>query len=356
MTHRNIKIRPAMTAIAAVIALSSTPLFAQVADEPITSEPIVDTAPAPAAADPLAAEPVAETAPAADPLAAAPAAKPAARKATTARPTVARSRPAPARVASSAPAVAAAPVAVTIAPVAAAPVEPLPTQLEVPPVEAPIEQPPATDAIAMDETMLAAGAGGLAILALAGAGLAVRRRRRRRAEEAEIAQWQHEIENSDAALAPAESAEPQRAPIEPKPGYMPEQGEPAFVRAFADAPVVASAATPVVAPAPSAEIDGPTTDLPEGFDLSRFSPNVQAAYKGPTEDNPSLSLKYRLRRASGMDQLEEREADPSSPVEAPAAKPTVPQHDKVDFMLAKAGKKPGARPASITSGRPTFSH
>ena len=46
-----------------------------------------------------------------------------------------------------------------------------------------------------------------------------------------------------------------------------------------------------------------------GFDLSHFGPTLQAAYKGPTEDNPSLSLKYRLRKAAGMDQMAKREAE-----------------------------------------------
>ena len=51
-------------------------------------------------------------------------------------------------------------------------------------------------------------------------------------------------------------------------------------------------------------MDGPVTELPEGFDLSKFGHHVQQAYKGPTEDNPSLSLKHRLRKAGGMDQME----------------------------------------------------
>jgi hypothetical protein len=55
--------------------------------------------------------------------------------------------------------------------------------------------------------------------------------------------------------------------------------------------------------------DAPTTTLPEGFDLSRFGRHVQAAYRGPTEDNPSLSLKHRLRRASAMDQRERMDAE-----------------------------------------------
>jgi hypothetical protein len=51
------------------------------------------------------------------------------------------------------------------------------------------------------------------------------------------------------------------------------------------------------------EEEQPST-LPNGFDLSRFGRHVQAAYRGPTPDNPSLSLRHRLRRAAAMDQKE----------------------------------------------------
>jgi len=47
--------------------------------------------------------------------------------------------------------------------------------------------------------------------------------------------------------------------------------------------------------------------LPPGFDVSRFGRHVQAAYRGPTADNPSLSLKRRLKRASFFD-MKERQA------------------------------------------------
>src|SRR5688500_17786800 len=83
------------------------------------------------------------------------------------------------------------------------------------------------------------------------------------------------------------------------------------------APLVAAAAA-----APSAEVEGPTTDLPEGFDLSRFGPHVQAAYKGPTADNPSLSLKYRLRRAAALDQMARKAGTaPAAARPAPASAP-----------------------------------
>jgi len=359
MTYHSAKIRPAMTAIAAVIALSSTPLFAQNVEPLDTPSVPVDVTPAPVAADPLAAEPVAETPAAADPLAPKATAKTTARKATTAKAapktTAARARPSPARVASAAPAVAAAPPAVTMAPVAdPTAAQPAPTEPIVPvgaavaanePV-APVEQPSAIDNFLADDEALpiAGGAAGLGILALAGLGLVSRRRRRRR--EAEEAEWQEQIENTPAALGEDMAPEPAMA-VEPRPGYMPEQTEPAFVKAFAPAATVAAASEP------AAEIDGPVTELPEGFDLSRFGPHMQAAYKGPTEDNPSLSLKYRLRRAAALDQMARKQgAEPvaARPAEAPAAKPAALQGSG-DFMLARGGKMPNARPAYSASLR-----
>ena len=126
----------------------------------------------------------------------------------------------------------------------------------------------------MNEALPIAGAAGLGLLALAGAGMAVRRRKRRREEE--------EFEERQMALteAEAESALPP---------------EPAFVRP----------ATPLHDAVPG---KAPVTSLPAGFDISKFGRHVQAAYRGPTADNPSLSLKNRLRRASFFDQQERRAA------------------------------------------------
>jgi hypothetical protein len=212
-------------------------------------------------------------------------------------------------------------------------VQALPMQPEVAatPVVAPADQPPASADLMSNDMLPIAGAAGLGILALAGAGLAVRRRRRR-AQEAEDAAWQEEVESAaDPVAEPAMVVEPQHEPA---------MREPAFVAAPAPSPVPVADLTPV---------EGPTTDLPEGFDLSRFSPNVQAAYRGPTEDNPSLSLKHRLRKASAMDQMErhaeaEAETVPAPKADAPAAKPAVADPAKEDFMFSRA-KKPSTRPA-----------
>ena len=110
------------------------------------------------------------------------------------------------------------------------------------------------------------------------------------------------------------------------------------------------------APASEAKFIGPMTDLPEGFDISRFGPNVQDAYRGQTEDNPSASLKHRLSRASGMDQQERKldaevEAVTGEPVldetdlaGAPVAKPAIANQANEGFILARTAKKPVVRP------------
>ena len=205
MTHRNATIRPAMTAIAAVLAFS-TPSFAQTAEPPVTETP----APAPEATAPIvpdapAPEPAATEA-TADPLAPAATRRQARRPQGDGHP----DNPGPlapgagsrrqCRARSAAPAAApspAEPAPATAVPVAEAPIaEPLPVEPEAAPV-APAET---ADASSID-AMLPVAAGGLAVLALAGAGLAMRRRRRR-AEEAEEAALR------DAQLAVIDDPEP----------------------------------------------------------------------------------------------------------------------------------------------------
>ncbi len=353
MTHRNAKIHPAMTALAAVFALSATPLLAQSTDAPVvTTTPVVDVTPAPVAVDPIA--PAAEAPVAADPLGAETAPTPV-RKATAVKKTAAKSRPAPARVSQPARSVAAAPAAAIAAPIAEAPVVqqlPPPTEIAADPIPAP------ADGTSID-LLRTAGLGLLALLVLAGGWLVFRSRRRRRAEEAEDAEWQQQAEAEPEAAAepammvepePAMAAEPELVPAEPAPA------EPALAAA-----ALAEAAAPEPAPATesTAKFIGPVADLPEGFDLSRFGPNVQDAYRGPTEDNPSASLKHRLSRASGMDQQERKldaeveavtgepvldESDTTPPAEAPAAKPSVIHHVDGDFILGRDGKKKNLTP------------
>jgi hypothetical protein len=294
-----------MAAIAAVIALS-TPSFAQSPGEPVavTSAPAIDVTPAQVVADPLAPAPVVDTPAAADPPAAEAAAKPAVRKAATAKSTVARPPPVAARAASAAPMIAGAPATISDPDAAARMEPPLSIQPDATPVPTPIADPLATADTGMTGSIVPiAGIGSLGILALVGTGL-VLRRRRRRADDVEDAA-RRELAGTAADADGMTVVEPEPEPATP-------------------AETAAVAAAVEAAHEPSPEIDGPVTELPEDFDLSRFGLHTQAAYNGPTEDNPSLSLKHRLSRASGMDQLAEREAEAEVAAdadEAPADKP-----------------------------------
>jgi len=329
-----------MAAIAAVIAVS-TPSFAQSAGEPIavTSAPAIEVAPAPA---PVTVVPLAP-APVASPLVAEAAAKPAARKATPATSTAASPRPVAASAASAAPKLSATGGRITD-PDAAAPTEPLAIQTEVAPVQVPIAEPPATADTNMDGSLLPiAGIGAVGILALVGTGLVVRRRRRRD-EDAESAA-RRELAGTDSDADPAMIVEPEPE-LQPEPVMIDElQPEPATPATPEETAAVAAAV--IAAHEPSPEIDGPVTELPENFDTSQFGLHAQAAYNGPTEDNPSLSLKTRLSRANGMDQLAEREAEAevaADSVEELAAKPVEPRTAVGGLMLGRAGKKPGHKP------------
>jgi hypothetical protein len=183
------------------------------------------------------------------------------------------------------------------------------------------------------------------LLVLGGGALAIRSRRRRRADEAEDAEWQQQAEaEPEAEAEPVMVVEPQ-----PEPAMV---AEPELV--LAEPALVAASA-----PASEAKFIGPVTELPEGFDISRFGPNVQDAYRGPTEDNPSASLKHRLSRASGMDQQERKldaeveavtgepvldESVATPPAEAPIAKPAIADQADGGFILARTAKKPVVRP------------
>lgn len=254
--------RSGLAAIAVATALLSTPALAQDA-APVTSDP------APIVADqPLPAEP-ATTEAVADPLAPATTTTTTTRTTRTARPTRVTAAPA-ARAPASA--------ARTPAPAAAAPAAPAtPVEDVLPPVDpamvAPLPEPVATAPVApssnsaIDNDLLPiAGAAGLGILALAGAGFAMRRRRRHDEEVVVEDNW-HE----------------------------PAMSRPAPVASVT--PVVATAplaAAPVAASAFSWDTKQRENDSPAN--------RIEAAKRGPTPDNPSLSLKKRLKRAAFFDQ------------------------------------------------------
>ena len=313
-----------MTAIAAVLAMSSTAAFAQSVDTPAA---VVDTAPAPTP-DPLAPD-VSATPPEAEPLVSETTAVPAPK----AKPAVRASKPATRTTTSRTTTVtrtrAAAPVAATAAPVAQVPATPVVIRPEMAapapaPVAAPAdpaltEAPVAIDHMTMDEALPYAGAAGLGLLGLLGAGMVTRSRRRRREDALE------EAKREQITAAPEDdfAAEPMPlAEIEPAP---------TFVR---PEPVVAA---PAAATA---------SHLPEGFDTSRFGRHVQAAYAGPSPENPSASLKRRLTVGHFLDQKEAAEAQ-AEPARAskPATKQTWAARADSDFMFRRQGTQPSLKPA-----------
>jgi hypothetical protein len=285
MNKNNHTHRSAMTAIAAVLAFSSSNLFAQDASgaQPVAEMPVPVVEPlAPEPETPVISETTAE--PASDPLApAATASKktkaapttPAARVTPRSTPSVAR--PARTPSAAAAPIVATAPVAPVEAavPVAAPLAAPVPVAQEIAPVApAPVES--STMAIS-DDVLPIAGAAGLGLLALLGAGAVVRRRKRNTADEYVADEW-----SEPAFVAPAPVART-ATPTE-------QATKPAF--GWPGAPVAAAAAA------------GPQGALPVGVDEASLGHHVAAAYRGPSADNPSLSLKKRIKRAAFFDQRE----------------------------------------------------
>jgi hypothetical protein len=161
-------------------------------------------------------------------------------------------------------------------------------------IEAPPEVPPAAEETQqnaqLEDALPVAGGAGALILALAGAGMAVRRRKRREDEEMTLDRQAY-AESTDAALQPIEAE-----------AAAPEWSEPVI--------------QPNPAPVVPAKMQ--TTDVPEEFDTSNFGRHVQAAYRGPTPENPSLSLRKRLKIAGELDRRE-RKLGTSMP--EPSAKP-----------------------------------
>lgn len=216
--------------------------------------------------------------------------------------------------------IAAAPPMEEPAPITAEPVEavqaPLASSPVVPPapIAQPVTVPPTANsqtANDLTEEALPIAGGVLGALALIGGAFAFSSRRRR------ARQTRHEQMNFEEPLTLTDPVQQQ--------------------------PVMAHA--PVRAPATSV----PATELPAGFAMSRFGPHVQAAYKGPTPENPSLSLRRRLKRARFYDQRarigaqEWKRADAMASPAAPAAKPA----RQPEYVTARrfSGGSPAFRPA-----------
>ncbi|ABQ67612.1 hypothetical protein Swit_1247 [Rhizorhabdus wittichii RW1] len=308
MSYAPNPVRPGLTAIAAVLAFSSTPSFAQdAAPAVVTPPPVVEPAPAtiaptvapmtqssaaPSTGD-LVTVPTRPGGIAAglDAAPATPAAVPEPAVETVSRPVArtaparrANPAPAPRETAPAAPVAAqrAAPVAPPTAPAvdtAPPPVAPIAEVPAVAPEPAPAPAPRAAPADADNDVLPIAGAAGVAILLIGGSVYAMRRRRRDEGEE--------ELLLADrVAETPAE---------------------------------------PVPVPAAATATDAPVTAIPAGFDISRFGRHTQAAYRGPTPGNPSLSLKRRLRVASFLDGRERMAAQGGQPAATPAAAAPTPQ-------------------------------
>lgn len=256
------EIRSAGTAIAAVLALTSTPLLAQDATLPSEPEPAAVSAPA----EPAASEP----APVAAPTETVTSTTTTTSSSSIASPEASKPVRSVNRSAASVPARAAAkPAAVASAPAASpASAEPAaggealaaPVAVAEPAPEPAAPAPTAGSSLGDDASELAFG-GALAALGIAGLALAATRRRRRR-------------EASHAEAEPAVIEPIERAVYEPTPDR-PERSAFAW-GAVPAAPAVAS---------------------------SRLTPTAQAKL-GPTPDNPSLSLKRRLKRAAFFEQRE----------------------------------------------------
>jgi hypothetical protein len=167
-----------------------------------------------------------------------------------------------------------------------------------PPPLAQIAGPPPTAANANQQpqsnsTAEILGAAVFALIVLGAIAFALARRRRTRETVYEEEAYEPETTYAEAEPVRAHTpiAEEQPAIVAPETS--------AF--AWGNRPQAGTLETP--AAAREAEEEQPST-LPNGFDLSRFGRHVQAAYRGPTPDNPSLSLRARLRRAAAMDQKE----------------------------------------------------
>jgi hypothetical protein len=185
-----------------------------------------------------------------------------------------------------------APAATASAP--AATTAPAPTAPIAEPVAQPAPVPPVQSAKPVNNDLpLELGAGALALLALGGAAVAVSRRRRS-VEEEEV--WADE---------PSEPV----AETEPEPMTLSQP--------------VAAEAPAMVAPPMSAFAWGnePRKDL-SADDRRPGESWVERAYRGPSANNPSVSLKNRLRRAAFFDKRErEVAAGTAEPVEADAGLP-----------------------------------
>ena len=308
-------LRLGMTALAAALALTSTPLFAQAVDPAPaeTSPPVIAAPPAAVSAPAEATAPAAalnipkisvdmsdapttsasepaETVASPVPKARAERTEQSAATETPVAPVKKTPAPAPQSTMTEAP-----------SPESVLPTPPVAVETLAPPAAATQTPQPQTRADMTDEALPIAG-GVLAALALAGGALAFAGRKRRYREEYRA------NETAPAAMA-----------VEPEPLTLNTPINPQGTRH--------------AAPAPAAKTAG--TALPAGFDLSRYGRHVQAAYRGPTADNPSLLLRTRLKRARFYDQRERMGSTVAKPQGAPQARPAAQPARQPEFVTSR---------------------
>ena len=276
MTRKLPLIRPATSAIAAFLVLSSTNAFAQETATPVAAPTVVPTLPTPTVAPPTATAPVASPAP--DPVirvpvdiepAPAPVAKATPRPAPKAADRAAPApRTAPAEPATAAPAATvAADTSAVLPPDAAATALPDETMVAVPATADPVPTPAVAPAVNSNGFPWELAGGAAALLIVGGAAIAFTRRRRSREDRSEPM-----IEAASRPVTPVSPA-------------------PALARETVAAPspaIPASRSTPAFAAAPSGSMGR----------------HEAMALVGPTVDNPFLTLKKRLKRARFYDRRE----------------------------------------------------
>lgn len=270
MTKKQHLARPALTAIAALLAATSTQAFAQEAT-PATDAPI-ETSVAPTS-EPVVSPPVETTAATPDELAPVDT-TPAARKAVTkTQPARSTSSPSSMRPAPAVPVRSTADQGAILPPTAATTATPAVSDdsLAAAPMTPDVAeaQPSKEVSVSNDDILPIAGAAGLGVLALGGLGMAMRRRRRKTDDVALRNDWHEPV------VRPAAE----------------RSGTPAIVTS----PVTERSAFAWGNPASATNVAPAVVD-------SRN--RMEAAYRGPTPDNPFLSLKKRLRRAAFFDQRE----------------------------------------------------
>ena len=318
----------ALPAIAAALALSSTPLFSQAASAqetpaqpttPTTTTTTTTTDPAPVSAAPapvLDTTTPATTDTATTPDVAAPVAKAKPRHVATAAKPVATHTVAQRTVTPTTHAAAPAAAAPAAAPApAATPAATAPSQSAVTPVvdtSATAAKPAPTSAAkpsgGMDSTReMELGGGALALIALGAGAWALSRRRHD--EDEVVYEDAYEPEADHVADEPVMAAD---AEPEPVAAQMPRHDT-------VEQPSI-------VAPAPSAfawgKPDPATQAEDDGSDRKPGETWVERAYRGPSPANPSVSLKTRLRRAAFFDKRErEVAAGTAEPVDTDAGLP-----------------------------------